>query len=168
MAAYTPPVAPAEPIVAIIPALGKRTGFLGMGVDNYSLLLAPARMVFAHFTNRMMQEAVATARAEAKGQGRGFFGQWAAQLAWLDVLCRQYQQLPVDTILAQYPGSFFIPNAQVRRVRVEQPYADDDEPTPKPELTVEATAGKFTFTLSGMSMGDARRALQQTLGYVVK
>jgi hypothetical protein len=161
--------APAEPIVAILPSLQRRKGFLGMSADTFNLILTPGRMVFAMVSPQLMKDSVVAARNEAKGQGKGFFGQWTAQMAWVDVLCRQYQSMPLDAIMTQYPGSFVILNAQVTRVRLKESSIDDDSGQSSPaQLTFETMAGKFTFNLPGMSARDARRLLQQTLPHAVR
>ena len=163
---YAP--AAGESIVGIIPAVQRRKGFLGMGADTFNLILTPGRLVFALVTPQMMRDAVAAARENAKGQGKGFFGQIAAQMAWVDVVCQQYMAMPVDAILARYPGSFFIANAQVKKVRVKESVVDDEGSTSNPELIVETTGGKHRFVLSGMPARDARHLLKQMFGNAVR
>ena len=34
-------------------------------------------------------------------------------MAWTDVVCDRYRSMPVDAVLAQHPGSFYILNNQV-------------------------------------------------------
>ncbi len=155
------PAAPAEPIYGIIPGLRRGKGFLGMGSETFNLILTPGRMVFASFTQQMMKEAVVAARQEAKSQGKGFLGQWGAQMGWLEQICRPYHSMPVDAIIASNPGSFFIPYGTVKRVRVNQT-GDDDEPS-RTELMVEAAGGKHRFDLTGMSAHEARKLLRQIL-----
>lgn len=172
----TPVVAPAapqpvpsvaEPTVGIIPNLQRRKGFLGMSAETFYLVVTPGRLVFASVTSKMMQEAIAAARQEAKDQGKGFLGRFAAQMAWSDVICRQYQAMPVDAILAQYPGSFFIPNNQIKKVRLEEGSADEDGTT-NAQVTFDTMSGKHKFDFSGTGTGNARQVLQQVLGSVVK
>jgi hypothetical protein len=164
------PVAPpvAEPILGIVPALQRRKGFLGMSYENWNLIVTPGRLVFASVTQQMMKEAVVTARDEAKSQGKGFFGQVAAQMAWVNVVCREYYTMPIDAILARYPGSFFIPSAGVRRIRLKHSTLNDQGNRSDQELIIEATNGKHRFALLGMDVREARCTLQQALGNVVK
>lgn len=160
------PVAPAEVIVGIIPGVQQRKGFLGMGVQSFNVVVTPVRLVFAPISQQMMKDAVNTARQEAKSQGKGFLGQVGAQMAWLDVICRQYQTMPVDAVLTQYPGSFMIANAAIKRVRFRQ--STDDDTSSTEEMIVEAVSGKYRFELKGMGGGRARQVLRQTLGGLVR
>ena len=163
-APYPPPVA--EPVLAMVLGLQRRKGL--MGVDTMNLVATPARLIFAMVTKQMMKEAVVTARDEAKSQGKGFFGQVAAQMAWVNVVCREYYTMPIDAILARYPGSFFIPSAGVRRIRLKHSTLNDQGNRSDQELIIEATNGKHRFALLGMDVREARRTLQQALGSVVK
>jgi hypothetical protein len=154
--------------VGIIPNLQRRKGFLGMSAETFYLVVTPGRLVFASVTSKMMQEAIATARREAKDQGKGFLGRFAAQMAWSDVICRQYQAMPVDVILTQYPGSFFIPNNQIKKVRLKEGEVEEDSATQKAQMTVETMSGKYKFNFSGIGIGNSRQVLRQVLGGVVK
>jgi len=159
---------PAEPIVGIIAGLQQRKGFLGMSATTFNLIVTPGRLVFASVSQQMMNDAVAAARQEAKGQGKGFLGRFAAQFAWMDQICRQYSTMPIDAILAQFPGSFCILNAQVRKVRLRDSRVDDDGTQSSQELFIESAAGKFRFSSSMMRVREARQILRQTLGRIVK
>ncbi|MBN1260902.1 MAG: zinc ribbon domain-containing protein [Anaerolineae bacterium] len=160
---------PAEPIIGIVTGLQRRAGALGLKTDNFNLVVTPGRLIFAAMSQQLMNQAVATARSEAKGQGKGFFGQVAAQMSWLGVVCREYESMPVDAILTRYPGSFFIPNNQIRKIKLRAGYTDNDgQQLSKPEMVVEAASGKHKFTLVTMSPGEAKRILKQTLGGIVR
>ena len=141
---------------------------MGMGGDTMNLVATPARMVFAMVTSQMMKAAVVAARDQAKGQGKGFFGQVAAQMGWQSVICQQYGNMPVDAILTQYPGSFAVPNAQVKRIRFESASIDDDGGTSHDQMLVETMGGKFRFNLTSMSIKDARNLLKQVLPHAVR
>ena len=115
-----------------------------------------------------MNQAVRTAREQAKAQGKGFLGQWGAQLGWLEVLRRQYLSMSVQAIRSQYPGGFFIANAQVSRVRFQEASIDRNDGRQSPaEMRLQA-AEKYRFILKRTSVRDARHLLQQTLGAVVR
>lgn len=158
---------PTEPILDIIPALQRRKGMLGMRADTVNLILTPARLVFVPVTSQEMREAVRVAHAEAKAQGRGMFGQMAAQMAWVDVVCNHYRSMPIDAVLAQHPGSFFILHNQVSRIRFRETASDDDA-TSGEEMIIESTGGKHRFDLSRVSGGDVRQRLRQVLPHAVR
>ena len=162
-----PPPQPGEPIVDIIPNLRQSKGFLGMGSSMFNLIVTPGRLVFAAFTNQMMKEAVKVARTQAKEQGKGFFGQWGAQLGWSKVICQSYYNTPIDTILAQNPGSFFVPNRSIKKVRVREDY-DEDSSSSQVDLEVQAAGGKYKFQIQYGSARDIKKKLGGVLGRVVK
>jgi hypothetical protein len=155
-------------LIGIIPNLSQSTGFLGMKQDSYNLIVTPTRLVFAYVSQQLMKQAVEDARQGARSEGKGFFGQWGAQMGWLSIILQRYQTMPVDSILTEFPGSFIIPTAQVTRVRLKQAQSHDDQPASVPELTIESAAGKSRFRMAGMPMKDARRLLQQVLPHAVK
>ncbi len=161
-----PPAPPAEPIVGFVLNAQQRKGFMGMGADLFNIVLTPRRVVMVMVTTKTMQEAVLLARAEAKEQGKGGLGQWAAQMGWAQSLARKYQTMTVEQILAEYPGSFFYENSQIRRVRVEMP--SDDESNHALEVTIETTGDKHKFELQVGSTRDVKAVFQQSLGGVVR
>jgi hypothetical protein len=156
-----------EPILEIIPALQRRKGFLGLGRETFNLLLTPARLVFVPVTSQEMNDAVRAARQGAKNEGKGFFGQWSAQLAWVDVLCQQYRAAPMDTVIAQHPGTFYILNGQVSGVRFRDRRYQETNQTQQ-EMTIHSAGSKYRFELKGMSTGKARQILKQVLPHVVR
>jgi S-formylglutathione hydrolase FrmB len=157
-----------ETIVGVIPALVRRKGFMGLGAETFNLIVTPGRLVFAAVSSQTMKEAIALARQQAREQGAGAFGQFAAQQGWVNTLAQQYATMPVEAILARFPGSFCAANAEIGRVRLSEAAADDDAPQTKVELTIETAGGKHKFELTSQSIADARRLLQQTLAGKVK
>jgi hypothetical protein len=161
----------AEPIVSIIPGLNRHKGFLGLAVDSFTLVLTPGRMVFAHLDANTMKALVNEAREQAKAQGKGALGQWAAQMGWLGVHVQHLQAMAPGAILAQFPGSFYIPNNAVSKVRVKRVSTSSDGTNShdQTEVHIDSTAGKFKFVLvTGMSHRELKQRLQQTLGAVVR
>ena len=171
-----PPVAAAagrraEPILSIILGLQRQKGLLGMGTDNYSLIITPSRLVFAHADKRAVQAYGQRARHEAKAEGKGFFGQWGAQLGWLALLERDLQAATPDQILAQSPNSFFIPNASISRIRIRRKTDADYDSTTYVVLLINTTSGKHKFQIPSnfrATPRDLKQRLRRTLGTVVK
>ncbi|MBC7233951.1 MAG: zinc ribbon domain-containing protein [Chloroflexi bacterium] len=160
----------AEPIIDVIP-LQRRSGFMGMTVENFNMIVTPQRLVLIPVSKQEMQEAVKTAQEEARAAGKGFFGQWAAQLAWLQVLYRKYRTTPVAE-LAQTPGSVVLWNREVRSIRLSDPRvvqrgSATEQTSAYSQIALETTRGGFKFDLLMMKAGEARKILQQTLGGVV-
>lgn len=162
------PQPPAEPILATISGLQRRKGMLGMGVETMNMVVTPLRLILAIVTPRMMKEAVAAARNQAKGEGKGWVGQVAAQMGWMEVICRQYASMPPEAILARYPGSFAIPHAYVSRIRFQESSMDDDGSTTAAQMILETTGGKYRFTMPGTGTREARQILRQVLPHAVR
>jgi len=162
-----PDVTSSEPIVAVLSGLQQHKGFLGLKVQTYNLVITPTRLVFAAISSKLMNEAVAQARAEAKSQGAGFFGQWGAQFGWMGVLERRLLATPVDAIFDKFPGSFSLPAAEVRRItlRTEE---DEESARETHEVRIEAASGKYRFQLAGKTAAEARAILSQALPGVVR
>ena len=116
----------------------------------------------------MMREAIVTSRDEAKAGGSGFFGQWAAQMAWVEVVCRAYTAMPLDSILTEYPGSFELANASVTRVRLEEPDDDEDSASTASGLAIEVGRTKHRFTFSSISCEKATDLLRGALPNLVR
>jgi hypothetical protein len=165
-AAWAAPPVPQEPIVGMLAGLQRSGGFLGMKKDTFNLLVTPTRLVFAAVTQQMMKDAVATANAEAKAQGKGFFKRVAAQMRWMDVICQQYEGMPVDAILAQFPGSYAIANGQIQRIRFHESFADEDHEATR-QMVIATTGGKQRFDLQ-TGVREAKNLLKQTLPHLVR
>jgi hypothetical protein len=163
---WAAPAAVHEPIVGILAGLQRHGGFLGIKKETFNLIVAPSRLVFAAVTQPMMKEAVATANAEAKAEGKGFFKRMAAQMGWMEVICRQYAAMPVDAILAQFPGSYAIANGQLQRIRFHQSFADEDHEATR-QMVIVTAGGKQRFDLP-LGIGEAKDLLKQTVPHLVR
>ncbi|MHB0858634.1 MAG: hypothetical protein ACYC5M_13845 [Anaerolineae bacterium] len=169
-----PPPAPApamayapvesEPIMGIVPGVQRKSGFMGTKIDSYNLVLTPHRLIFAYMSQQLMKEAVNTARLEAKSQGKGWLAQVGAQMRWMDGICQRYHEMPVGSILSQYPGSFTVGNAEVQRVRLKETGGSDDDAQTERQLILETAGGKQQYILTAMGIKEAKRVLQATLG----
>ncbi len=140
---------------------------MGLKYESFNLIVTPYRLILAFVTKPMMDEAITAAREQAKAQGKGWLGQVGAQIGWLGLVCQRYQSMTVDAILALTPGTFFIPLNTVRQVRFKD-VRDAEDQIRGTELIIETAAGKHTFALVGASERDARNALRQVLGNLVK
>ncbi len=135
---------------------------MGLKVDSYSIIVTPQRLVFAYLSKQTMNDAVRQANAEAKAQGKGFFGVIGAQLRWLEVLTRKYYEMQPNEIFQVYPGSFQIANNEIRRIRFFQS-GDDDNSRVEEKVRFETVSGKHEFTLVGTNRRQATELLSQTL-----
>lgn len=166
-ASLPPSGPPGEAVVGVVPLLERRKGLLGS--ESFTLVLTLERLIFAKMTSQMLKDIVAQARQEAKAQGKGFFGQWGAQLKAYSTHAQHYVQMPVEAILREHPDNFQIPVSEVRTVRIKigrSSFGDQQQVEPD---RIEIHAGnKMRFNLKGASAGEAKKRLRQVLGDRVK
>jgi len=159
------PSSSAEPIIDVIP-LQQRSGFMGLSVKSFNMIVTPQRLILLPITKEEMNEAVRTAQERARAAGKGLFGQWEAQMAWMQVLYERYRSTPVER-LAQTPGCSVIWNQNVRSIRLKDLQGTKKEPRPYSTIEIKTDRGTFEFELLTMKAKEARGILQQTLGGVV-
>ena len=158
--------APAEPILTVLALVQRTKGFLGMGRDSFSLIVTPGRLVFVAVSDAQRNQAITAAREGAKQSGKGWMGQVAAQMAWLQLVLQSYQNVPVETLIAQTPGSFFLPLTTIRQIRFDTD--DDGEGQPIHRMSLDTTTGKHRFQLAGITAHDAKKQLRPILGQLVR
>ncbi len=152
--------APAEVVCGVIPGAFQKKGMLGFSQQAITLVLTNYRVIFAMQTNQMLQEQVRQARAGAKQEGKGFFGQWGAQLS---AGSTYYQHKSPGSILAEQPGNFFIPHNQLRSVKFRVIHGGD-ESSDDYRLDFEAVTGKVSVMFTMIDQKKAKQALTQVLG----
>jgi len=138
-----------------------------MRKETFNLILTPARLIFVPVSSQEMKDAVAAANEQAKHEGRGLLGRFAAQMAWVDVICQSYRAMPLDAVLAQHPGSFYILLGQVSRVLFRQGNMDEDTVT-RDEMIIDSAAGKHRFELVTASRKQAREMLRQVVPHAIR
>ncbi len=168
--AYTPPaavapgpVAPArggtgEPVHAIIPNTTLKSGFMGVKSKQHTLILTDRRVIFAQITTAMMKQLVADARDGAKSEGKGFFGQWGAQLGAYSVWSERYLEMPPDQALAESEGNFAIERSTITKTSVKTSHGFDENTTSTDRVIIKTTGKKYDITL-GSGTGQAKQAL---------
>lgn len=157
------PAQPSEIVLGVIPGGTRRSGFLGFKAESYTIVATSHRLLFAPFTTRIQKESVNQAREAAKAQGKGFFGQWGAQLT--SGSGARYLGMPPEAILAEESGSFFLMNNQVRSFRFSS--QDDDETNRTTYyLEIQSVTDKLKFEFSALDERAAKDLLRRTLGAV--
>ncbi len=161
------PAASAEPVLGFVPTVQRRSGFMGLKAEAFTVMVTPARLVFIPIGSDEMKQAVAEARDRAKQAGKGFFGQWGAQLAWLGILHERLVATPIETLLTSRPGSFFIALSIIKRVKIDVDLGDEDSPSTT-RLVIETHAGKHSYELTSGGSREVKALLKQALGDIVK
>jgi hypothetical protein len=165
MPAVPAPQAPTEPVFGVIPGARRKKGFLGMGMDQFILVVTPFRIIFATQTNKMVQDEYLHAKEAAKQQGKGFLGQWGAMLT--ANAGQKYLNIPLGAIMGEHPNNFFIANNQIRSVKVHSNY-DEESSRSEYNIVIDAVTGKIKLSFGALDEKSARNLLRQTLGGVVK
>ena len=161
-----PAVAPAQPatasgeqIVTIIGGLTLVTGFMGLKQKAYTLVITDRRLIFAELTKEKVMAAVTEARDGAKAEGKGFFGQWGAQIASAGSYNDAYWQMSPDAALAETPGNWAVERSQYQGAKFRMGMSDENTQTPD-VLTIKASTGKWKFNVSG-SLSALKKAFKE-------
>ena len=156
---------PAEMIVAALPMGTQRSGFFGVRAKGFVLVLTNMRILAAQQTSQIMQENARQAKQAAKQSGKGLFGQWGAVIG--SGSSQRYLQMHPQEILNETAGNYSIANNQIRSVRIKENY-DPEDARSEVKLTLNTVSGKTEFTYTQTSKKEIKRALQQTLGNLVR
>ncbi len=153
------PAASGERVIAVIGNLTQVGGFMGMKQKTFTLMITDRRLVFAELTKEKITAMVNQARDSAKAQGKGFFGQWGAQLGSSMNYHEAYWQMSPDAALAENPGNFAIERGAFQSAKFKIGITDDEHNTPD-ELVIKAASGKYKFNVNG-SLGAVKDVFRQ-------
>ncbi len=152
-------------MLAIQAGVVRRSGVMGLKMENFVIVMTGLRIIFAFQTNQMLQDNVMRARDEAKQQGKGFFGQWGAQLS--ANTGQHYLQMHPEQILAEHPNNFHIPANQLRRIRLHE-HDDDEGGRTTYTIEFETPGGKYKYDVNYMNTRSVKKLLTEIYGNIVK
>lgn len=156
------PVASGEQILSVVGGLTLVSGFMGLKQKPYTLIITDRRLIFAELTNEKVTATVNAARENAKAEGKGFFGQWGAQLKSSASYSEAYRQMSPDAALAETPGNWAIERSQYQGAKFRMGVMDEETSTSTPDvLTIKASTGKWKFNVSG-GLGSVKKAFKET------
>jgi len=147
-----------EEILAVIGGLTLVAGFMGLKQKSYTLIITDRRLVFAELTKEKVTATVNAARDSAKAEGKGFFGQWGAQLKSSGSYSEAYWRMSPEAALAETPGNWAVERSQYQGAKFRMGATDEDTSTPD-VLTIKAATGKWKFNVSG-SLGAVKKAFK--------
>jgi len=154
------PAASGEEILAVIGGLTLVAGFMGLKQKSYTLVITDRRLIFAELTKEKVAATVNAARDSAKAEGKGFFGQWGAQLKSSTSYSEAYWRMSPDAALAETPGNWAVERSQYQGAKFRMGATDENTSTPD-VLTIKASTGKWKFNVSG-SLGSVKKAFKET------
>lgn len=154
------PVAGGEQILAVVGGLTLMSGFMGLKQKPYTLIITERRLVFAEINRQRVTAAVTEARDSAKAEGKGFFGQWGAQLKSSTSYNDVYWQMSPDAALAEMPGNWAVERSEYQGAKFRMGGTDENGSTPD-VLTVRAASGKWKFNVAG-SLSSVKKTFKET------
>jgi len=86
--------------------------------DAYILLATNQNLIIVQLTKDMVNQSIKKAQDAAKAEGKGFFGQWAAQLGTSFDYAAQYNSWTKDQLLAEIPNALVLPHSSVTQVEL--------------------------------------------------
>ncbi|MDW7731145.1 MAG: hypothetical protein SCH66_01810 [Methanolobus sp.] len=132
-------------VIGIVPNL-KRSKMMGILTDSFTLVVTGSDSIFAKITNEVMKQVVQESRDQAKAEGKGFFGQWGAQIKGSFRYAERYARMSGPAVLAEDKANFAIPNAGIRSVKIKKKTSSDEDQTYTSwEITIESDSGKLKF-----------------------
>jgi len=113
---YTPQRPIGETIITTVSNFQKPKSFGRW--DAYILLATNQNLIIVQLTKDMVNKSIKQAQEQAKAEGKGFFGQWAAQLGTGFDYASQYHGWTKDQLLAEIPSALVIPHSSVTQVEL--------------------------------------------------
>ncbi len=148
-----------ETVIAVVPNATLMKGFLGTGSRLHALVITAKRVLFARTTTQMLKAITAEARDAAKAEGKGFFGQWGAQMGAQGILAARYFDMSPDDILAEHPANFAIERDSIVKARLKIGAAGDQNMAASTDQLIIKTTGKKYKVQLGSGAKQAREAL---------
>ena len=151
-----------EKIISVVPALVKKK-FLGFSNETYTLIVTDTRCIFAHLSSSIMKKIAHDARADAKENGKGFFGQWGSQMAAALNYSQKYKTMNPEDILKENEKNFELSNSSIMNVKIRM-YDDQSTARTHYDVIIKSTNGKFSYRTEQ----DPNIELKNGLGNKVK
>ena len=116
--------------------------------DNYFLTASGKRLIISPLIQDMLNKSVKQAQEQAKAEGKGFFGQWKAQLGTSFNYADQYLGVPSDNVINQNPGSLVLQNASISQIELKSrnEYHNDNNVSVY-TLYIRTSQGTFEYRL---------------------
>ncbi|ETA67521.1 MAG: hypothetical protein PWQ51_871 [Methanolobus sp.] len=134
-----------DEIIGIVPNM-RKSKMLGLSYDAFTLVATPDTTIFAKVTNDVMKQVVKESRDQAKAEGKGFLGQWGAQIKGSFRYAERYAGMSAQAALAENEANFAIPNASIKSIKVKKKSSsDDDQVQIIWEVNIQSNSGKLKF-----------------------
>jgi hypothetical protein len=111
----SPVTAGGEEVIGVI-ANARKVKMFGVSYDTWNLVITSRRIIMVQMTQAMLNAAIMEAQAQAKAEGKGFFGIMKDQMAAQFRFAVRYETMNPDTALAETPGNLSVENARVTAI----------------------------------------------------
>ncbi|WP_292466003.1 hypothetical protein [Methanolobus sp.] len=154
-----------DEVIGIVPNM-KKSKMLGMSYDMFTLVATPDTTIFAKVTNELMKQVVQESRDQAKAEGKGFFGQWGAQMKGSFNYAERYAGMNAQEVLAESPANYSVQNAGINSIKIKKKvsYDDNDSSSITWEINILSGSDKLKFKTDF----DPKDTLQKIYGNRVK
>jgi hypothetical protein len=107
-----------------------------------------------------MTAAVNQARDAAKAAGKGFMGQWGAQIGTSFNYHETYGRMSPDAILAETPGNFALERSGIQGVKFKTGITDDNGASTPDVMVIKTGSGKHKLQVNG-ALGTVKEAFRR-------
>lgn len=145
-----------EKMTAIIPTL-RKTKMLGFSNEMYTLVVTDKRSIFANLSSAMLKEQINEAKNKAKDDGKGFFGQWGAQLGASFNYSKKYEKMKPDEILKENEKNFEIKNEDIEKVKYKW-YHDQEGGRSYYDVIFKTSSEKYKFKTESDPKSQLKKA----------
>jgi hypothetical protein len=94
--------------------------------DAYIILATTQNLLLIQLTTDMVNRSIKEAQERAKAEGKGFWGQWGAQLGTSFDYAAKYIGWTKEQVLAETPTTLVIPNSMVSKIELSSELNHDD------------------------------------------
>lgn len=113
--------------------------------DAYILLATQKSLLISQLNSQLINKVVMEARNRAKEEGKGFFGQWGAQLGTSFNYADRYTGWTRDNVLSEIPATITIPHDEITKIELKSTYNHNDENRHEYELKIQTVREKYQF-----------------------
>ena len=128
------------------------------------MLADSSSMMIFQVTSKMINQAVMDARDNAKKEGKGFFGQWGAQMGSSTDYAGKYRGRTMEEARRENPGAFTIPLSSVTEVQFTPDGGFREDQAQTYTLRIRTHGGEYKYRVSHIFNSGEFKALKRLLG----
>ena len=154
---YSQPQSIGETIVTTVSNFQKPKSFGRW--DAYIILATTQNLLLIQLTADMVNRSIKEAQEKAKAEGKGFWGQWGAQLGTSFDYAAKYSGWTKEQVLTEIPTTLVIPNSMVSKIELFSETNRDD---------YDQTVQRYEYKLKIFTAGGKHELEAGTLDTKIK